>query len=95
MVIGEGQTNGPGVDGGIANQPVAQLPRPEAAVSVTIGGIAVPATDIYYAGAAPQSVAGLLQVTVKVPANAASGNIPVVAGDRGAKQPKGVTAAVQ
>jgi hypothetical protein len=52
--------------------------RPVAPVSVTIGGVAVAATDIAYAGAAPQNVAGLLQVTVKVPSNAPSGSVPVV-----------------
>jgi uncharacterized protein (TIGR03437 family) len=92
---GEGQTTSAGVDGAIANEPVAQLPHPVASVSVTIGGIAVPATDIYYAGAAPQSVAGLLQVTVKVPANAASGNIPVVVTVGGQGSQSGVTVAVQ
>jgi uncharacterized protein (TIGR03437 family) len=92
---GEGQTVGPGVDGAIANEPVAQLPHPVAAVSVTIGGIAVPSTDVYYAGAAPQSVAGLLQVTVKVPAGAASGNVPVVVTIGGVSSQSGVTVAVQ
>lgn len=92
---GEGQTNPPGIDGHVANETVDRLARPVAAVSLTIGGIAVPASDILYAGAAPQNVAGLLQVTAKIPAAAASGNIPVVVQIGSQTSQNGVTVAVQ
>jgi uncharacterized protein (TIGR03437 family) len=72
---GEGQTSPPGIDGRIANDSVANLPRPVAPFSISIGG--QPATYIY-AGAAPQSFAGFFQANAMVPANVAPGNAPVV-----------------
>lgn len=70
---GEGQTNPPGIDGMLAS---ASLPKPIAPVSVLIGG--VPA-KFDYAGAAPDEVAGLMQLNVEVPANAPTGGqIPVL-----------------
>ena len=64
-------------------------------MNLTIGGIAVPASDIAYAGAAPQNVAGVLQVTAKVPLTAASGNIPVVLTVGAQSSQPGVTVAVR
>lgn len=72
---GEGQTNPPGVNGQIATETAAYLPRPVASVSVTIGG--VPATPSY-AGAVPQSFAGFFQVNVQIPATVNTGNQPVI-----------------
>jgi uncharacterized protein (TIGR03437 family) len=92
---GEGVTNPVVPDGHIANETVANLARPVAAVSLTIGGVAVPSTDIAYAGAAPQSVAGLFQLTAKVPATVASGNAAVVMTIGSASSQKGITVAVQ
>ncbi|MDP8983103.1 MAG: hypothetical protein M3O35_21205 [Acidobacteriota bacterium] len=95
FMTGEGQTNPVVPDGHLAFEPVDKLARPVAPVSVSIGGIAVPAADIYYAGAAPQNVAGLLQVTVKVPANAASGNVPVAVTIGNKNSQSGVTVALK
>jgi uncharacterized protein (TIGR03437 family) len=72
---GEGQTNPPGVDGAVANESLAGLPRPVAPFSLTIGGHAAQYT---YAGTAPQSFAGFFQVNAIIPSNVASGNAPVV-----------------
>jgi len=58
---GEGQTNPPGVDGKLARD---ILPKPQLAISVTIGG--VPVTPAY-AGAAGGAVAGALQVNARIP----------------------------
>jgi uncharacterized protein (TIGR03437 family) len=69
---GEGQTGPGGVDGRISNQ---VAPKPLAQVSVQIGG--VPA-QVIYAGAAPQAVAGLLQVNVRVPPSLKPGANSVV-----------------
>lgn len=69
---GEGQTNPPGVDGKLA---AGVFPKPTQTVSVLIGG---QQAEILYAGAAPGLVAGVLQVNARIPAAAASGNIPVV-----------------
>ena len=92
---GEGITNPVVPDGHISNETVNNLARPVAAVSLTIGGIAVPSTDIAYAGAAPQSVAGLFQLTAKVPATVASGNAAVVMTIGSASSQKNITVAVQ
>jgi uncharacterized protein (TIGR03437 family) len=72
---GEGQTNPPGVDGAIANEPLAGLPRPAAPFSLTIGGQTAQYT---YAGTAPQSFAGFFQVNAVIPQSVASGNAPVI-----------------
>ncbi|MBZ5620098.1 MAG: hypothetical protein LAQ69_15440 [Acidobacteriia bacterium] len=64
---GEGQTTPGGVNGRIAGKVV---PKPVAPVSVRIGGVDA---EIVYAGAAPEAVAGLLQVNVKVPASLKAG----------------------
>ncbi len=72
---GEGQTNPPGVDGDIANESLAGLPRPVAPFSITIGGQTAQYT---YAGTAPQSFAGFFQVNAVIPSSAASGSQPVI-----------------
>lgn len=72
---GEGQTNPAGVDGQIATESAAYLPRPVDSVSVTIGGVKVTPS---YAGAVPQSFAGFFQVNVQIPTSVKTGNQPVV-----------------
>lgn len=87
---GEGQTNPPGVDGKIAQ---TILPKPQLAAMVRIGGVTV---DPTYAGAAPQLVAGALQVNAKVPASVAPGNaVPLEIDIGGAASQPGVTIAVK
>jgi uncharacterized protein (TIGR03437 family) len=56
--------------------------------SVTVGGIAVPAEDIFYVGAAP-CCAGLDQLVIRVPANAPNGNLPVQLTIGGVSSPQG------
>jgi uncharacterized protein (TIGR03437 family) len=73
FATGEGQTRPAGIDGRFALQP---LPSPLLPVAVTIGGR--PAT-VMYAGAAPGLVAGLVQINVQVPVDAAPGPaVPVI-----------------
>jgi len=87
---GEGHTNPGGTDGQIA---LAGAPRPVLPVSVTVGGF--PAT-VLYAAAAPTQVAGLFQVNLRVPSEAASGPaVPVVLKIGSKSSPKSVTIAVQ
>lgn len=64
---GEGQTNPPGVDGKLAESP---LPTPILPLELLIDGISA---EIQYAGAPPGEVAGLLQINVRVPASARTG----------------------
>lgn len=65
----------PPVATGSMSGPSLPLPKPAAAVSVTIGG--QPAT-ISYAGEAPTLVSGVLQVNAVIPTNIGSGNQLVV-----------------
>jgi uncharacterized protein (TIGR03437 family) len=65
-LTGEGQTNPPGVDGKVADNP-NQLPKPVQAVSVLIDN--QPAEVLYF-GAAPTLVAGAAQANVRVPLGA-------------------------
>ena len=51
------------------------LPKPSLPVQVTIGG---QKAEILYAGAAPQLISGALQVNVRIPVGASSGNLPIV-----------------
>jgi uncharacterized protein (TIGR03437 family) len=86
---GEGQTNPLGTDG----LPATQIyPKPQQAVSVTIGGVTAP---VQYAGAAPGFVAGVMQLNVTVPTNTPPGNIPVIVSVGGVSSGPGVTLAIQ
>ena len=57
-------------------------------VTFTIGGIAVPPADVFYAGAAP-CCAGLYQFVVRVPPNAPDGDLGVTATVDGVSTPNG------
>ena len=89
---GEGQTTPLGVDGQLANGPFYPKPPPGVQVQVNIGGI--PA-EVLYAGAAPSLVAGVMQLNVRIPANVASGNVPVDIVVGTAHSQTGVTVAVK
>jgi uncharacterized protein (TIGR03437 family) len=86
---GEGQTSPPSVDGKIAVPPYTV---PLLQVSVTIDGL--PA-EVDYKGGAPGEVAGVMQINVRIPAAAHSGNVPVVLTVGNAKSQDLVTVAVQ
>lgn len=87
-LTGAGQTNPPGTDGA---QNVAPLPQPAGTVAVSIGG---QSTTYNYAGAAPNSVAGVMQVNALVPAGLAAGAVPVVVTVGGVPSQPGVTITV-
>jgi uncharacterized protein (TIGR03437 family) len=72
---GEGQLVPAGTTGCITGGTLP-LPKPVASVSVTIGGEA--ATSIPYAGEAPDSVCGLIQINATLPADLTAGPQPVV-----------------
>lgn len=48
------------------------------AVTVTVGGTTLAATDVLYAGVVPGSISGLYQLNIRIPASTADGEIPVV-----------------
>ncbi len=87
---GEGQTSPAGKDGQIAT---TTYPKPLRPVQVFINGKLAP--EMFYAGAAPGAVAGLLQVNVRIPADTPSGDVPLeIRVGEAASQP-GLTVAVQ
>jgi uncharacterized protein (TIGR03437 family) len=73
---GEGQTSPQGVNGLITS--LQRLPTPNLPVTVTIGGLDVPASDIAYAGEAPLNVSGVIQVNAKIPNGVGPGAVTVV-----------------
>jgi len=79
-MTGEGQTNPPGVTGKITGNPtivngVPFTPQPVSRVAVTIDG--QPANIVFF-GEAPGIVSGVMQINVQIPANARSGDLPIV-----------------
>ena len=51
--------------------------------------------EVQYAGAAPDAVAGLLQVNVRIPADASSGDVPIVIQVGNASSQPGMTVSVK
>ena len=86
---GEGPTNPPGVDGGIAARVISEPVFP---VSLTIGN--KPA-KVLYAGSAPGQVAGLLQVEAIIPDGLSTGNAEVILTVGPNSSQPGVTIAVK
>jgi uncharacterized protein (TIGR03437 family) len=82
---GEGQTNPAGITGSVAKN---VFPKPVGTVSVKIGNVDA---FVQYAGAAPQEVAGVLQVNVKVPAGLPAGPNSLVLTVGGVSSPANVT----
>jgi uncharacterized protein (TIGR03437 family) len=87
---GEGQTSPAGVTGSVT---AGNVKAPVLPVTVTIGGIGA---AVQYAGSAPDSVAGLLQVNAVVPADVTPGPaVPILVSVGGNPSQSGVTIAVQ
>jgi uncharacterized protein (TIGR03437 family) len=91
---GEGQTSPPGVDGRISASQLP-LPQPNLPVTVAIGGIEVPASDISYAGEAPSNVSGVIQVNARIPQGVGSGAVSVVIRVGGVPSQANVTVSVR
>jgi uncharacterized protein (TIGR03437 family) len=89
-LTGEGQTMPQGVDGRIAA--AAPFPAPLLPVTVQIGG--QPAT-YFYAGAAPDEVAGIMQINANIPAGVTGNAVPVSVHIGTVSTRNGVTIAVQ
>jgi uncharacterized protein (TIGR03437 family) len=95
FMTGEGQTSPASVTGAItnANLPPPQVtPAPLLAAGVTVNG--QPALYVY-AGEAPGLVAGMMQLNVQIPANAPSGDLPILVSIGGNTSQNGVTVSVQ
>jgi uncharacterized protein (TIGR03437 family) len=90
FATGAGQTDPPGIDGQVAG---AILPSPRLPVSAHIAGLVA---QVLYAGAAPELVAGVLQVNCVIPADAPSGPaVPIVLTVGPASSQAGVTLSVK
>ncbi|MCX6599619.1 MAG: hypothetical protein NTV70_24965 [Acidobacteria bacterium] len=87
FATGLGITNPAWDSGDIArNASPLQIP-----ISVEVGGITVPATDIMYQGAAVQAISGLYQVNVKLPMSLGAGDQSLVIRQGGLASQAGVT----
>lgn len=85
---GEGLTQPPAVTGSVT----AGIVTPVGKVSATVGEI--PA-EVVFAGAAPQAVAGLFQVNLRIPQNALAGSNTLSISVGGISSQTGVTVAVK
>ncbi len=86
---GEGALEPSVTDGSIA---VAPLSKPRLPISVEIGG---KEARVVYAGPAPGSVHGLLQINAEVPAGLDPGSVPVIVRAGSVRSVPGVTIAVE
>jgi uncharacterized protein (TIGR03437 family) len=91
-MTGEGQTSPAGVTGSVAPLNEAGLKRPVLPVTATVGGLTA---EVVYAGSAPGFVTGVMQVNLRIPANAPSGAQPLVVSVGGTPSQASVTVAVQ
>ncbi len=87
---GEGAVIPQGVDGEIIGGDTLRAPK--LAVTVTIGG---QTADVLYAGSAPGSPGGVLQVNARIPSGVPPGSAQIVIGAGNASSQSGVTVSVQ
>jgi uncharacterized protein (TIGR03437 family) len=95
FMTGEGQTNPQGVTGKLTTvtlPPPQVTPAPVQPIQVWINGQPALYT---YAGEAPGMVAGVMQLNVQIPANAASGALAIQVSIGGAMSQTGITVSVQ
>jgi uncharacterized protein (TIGR03437 family) len=64
-------------------------------VTVTIGGTALSASDVLYAGVVPGMISGLYQINIRVPASVTDGNVPLMLSVGGVNSAAGTTLPVQ
>jgi uncharacterized protein (TIGR03437 family) len=71
---------------------IANLTNP---IAVNIGGVTLSSSDVLYAGLSPQSISGLYQINVRIPASTGAGDIPVTITIGGVQTQSGATIPVQ
>jgi uncharacterized protein (TIGR03437 family) len=64
-------------------------------LTVTIGGVTLASSDVFYAGLSPGSIGGLYQLNVRIPPTAPDGDIPVVVSVAGIPSQSGATIPVK
>ena len=90
FATGAGQTSPSGLDGQLTG---AILPSPLLPVSARMGGVDA---QVLYAGAAPDLIAGVIQVNCVIPADAPSGpTVPIVLTIGPSSSQNGVTLAIK
>jgi len=90
FATGAGETDPASIDGQVTG---TVLPKPLLPVSVLIGGLTA---QVLYAGAAPELIAGVIQVNALVPEGVSSGAaVPVALTVGQAVSPSGVTLAIK
>jgi uncharacterized protein (TIGR03437 family) len=90
FATGSGQSDPPGTDGQVARVP---WPKPVLPISVLVGGLDA---EILYARAAPELIAGMLQVNCRIPEDVASGDaVPIVLKAGTVSSQLGVTVSVR
>jgi uncharacterized protein (TIGR03437 family) len=93
---GEGETNPAGVTGKVTTvspvPPITPEPLLRSSLVVLIDG---QPSEILFAGEAPGFVSGAMQINVRIPANARSGDLPLVVTIGGATSQPGVTVPVR
>ncbi len=92
FLTGAGRTSPPGVTGSITAILDERPPQPVLPVSVLIGG--QPSSVVLF-GEAPGAIAGVMRLAVRIPSNAPSGNVPVLASVGGKNSQSSVTVYVQ
>jgi uncharacterized protein (TIGR03437 family) len=95
FMTGEGQTNPQGITGAITAvtlPPPQVTPAPVQPIQVSINGQPALYT---YAGEAPGMVAGVMQLNVRIPANAPSGALSIQVSIGGNMSQNGITVSVQ
>jgi uncharacterized protein (TIGR03437 family) len=88
---GLGTTDPPAAPGDIASTAA----NVTAALTVSIAGIAVPPADILYAGLAPQTICGVQQINVRLPATLSDGDAAVSISVNGIQSVAGTTIPVR
>jgi uncharacterized protein (TIGR03437 family) len=63
-------------------------------LTVTMGGTALAASDVLYAGAVPDAISGLFQINIRVPQTAGNGEVPITLSIGGVNSPAGTTITV-
>lgn len=91
FLTGEGQTSPPGVTGKLTAM-ARRTPQPVLPVAVLIGG--QPASVEFY-GEAPGVISGVMQLSVRIPSNAPSGDVAISVTIGGDSSPNGVTVSVR
>jgi uncharacterized protein (TIGR03437 family) len=88
---GFGDTS-PSVPAGQLDAGIARLTN---SITVMIGSVTLSSSDVLYAGLTPQSISGLYQFNVRVPASTPAGDIPVIITIGGFQTQAGATIPVQ